>query len=135
MGGFTYQLFVKHCLQHTPGAELPDQLKLHKFDKVVLKGTDSDDECFSAFLSMCKRKDTGLKRFLKDHGVQQVFVTGVTLEQCVKETAQDALQSGFQTFVIVDACAPVDPEAEESTLRHLQALGIQLIEADKLMSS
>lgn len=135
MGGFTYQLFVQHCLQHTQGAELPDQLKLHKFDKVVFKGTDSDDECFSAFLSMCKRRDTGLVRFLKHHCVQQVFVSGVTLEQCVKETAQDALQAGFETSVIVDACAPVDPDAEESTLRHLQALGIQLIEADRMMYS
>ena len=132
--GFTYQLFVEHCLQHTQGAELPDQLKLHNFDKIVRKGTDPEDECFSAFCSMQKRKDTGLERFLKDHCVHQVYVTGVTLEQCVKETAQDALQAGFETFIIGDACAPVDPGAEEPTLQHLQALGAQVVESHKLRS-
>ena len=126
---------MKHCLQHTQGAELTDQLKLHTFDKIVRKGTDAEDECFSAFSSMQKRKDTGLKRFLKDHCVHQVYVAGVTLEQCVKETAQDALQAGFETFVIVDACAPVDPGEEKHLWQHLQALGAQLIESDKVMMS
>lgn len=132
MDGFTYQLFVKHCLQHSQGAELPDQLKRHDFDKIVRKGTDPEDECFSAFCSMRKRKDTGLERFLKDHYVHQVYVTGMTLEQCVKETVQDALQAGFETFIIVDACAPVDPGAENPTLQHLQGLGAQLIRADQV---
>ena len=81
---------------------------------------------------MRKRKDTGLERFLKDHRVHQVFITGMTLEQCVKETAQDALQAGFETFIIIDACAPVDPGAENPTLQGLQALGAQLINADKV---
>ena len=84
---------------------------------------------------MRKRKDTGLKSFLNEHGVQQVYVTGVTLEQCVKQTAQDAMHAGFDTFIIVDACAPVDPGAEKPTLQQLQALGAKLIQADEVASS
>ena len=109
--GITYQLFAEHCLQHSPGAQLPDQLQAYPFDKIIQKGEDIDDECFSAFASFGRRRDTGLAGFLRQHAVQQVFVTGVTLEQCVLQTAQDAIQAGFETIIIADACAPVDPQA------------------------
>lgn len=99
------------------------------------KGEDPDDECFSAFVSVHKRRDTGLEGFLKDHCVQQVYITGVTLEQCVKQTAQDAMQAGFDTFIITDACAPIHPGAEKATLQQLQALGAHLVESYEVTAS
>ena len=114
---------------------MPHELKLHKFDKVVRKGVDPDDECFSAFVSIQKRRDTGLEGFLKKHCVHQVYITGVTLEQCVKQTALDAIQAGFETFIITDACAPIEPSAEKATLQQLQALGVHLIGSDKIEAS
>ena len=131
--GVTYPLFVEHCLQNSPGAWLPNELQSHTFDKVIHKGADVDDECFSAFCSFGKRRDTGLASYLRQQAVQQLYVTGVTLEQCVKETVQDAIQAGFETTVIVDACAPVDPGAEDATLKELQALGAHLTESSKVL--
>ena len=130
-----YQLFVEHCLQNSQGAQLSADLDLYTFDKVICKGTDQDDECFSAFASVGKRRDTGLTSYLTQHAIQQLYVTGVTLEQCVKQTVQDAIHAGFETTVIVDACAPVDPKAEASTLRELQELGACLTESGKLVQS
>lgn len=114
---------------------MPHELQQHTFDRIVRKGTDLDDECFSAFASVQKRRDTGLEGFLKKHCVQQVYITGVTLEQCVKQTALDAMQAGFKTFIVTDACAPVDPCAEQATLQQLQALGAHLIESDQVAAS
>lgn len=123
---------MEHCLQNSQGAQLADGLDPYTFDKVVCKGTDQDDECFSAFASFGKHRDTGLSSYLKEHAVQQLYVTGVTLEQCVKQTVHDAIQAGFETTIIVDACAPVDPKAEDATLRELQELGACLAESDKV---
>lgn len=133
LDGITYQLFVEHCLQNTRGAQLPEQLKTHLFDKIVRKGTEPDEECFSAFASFGKRRDTGLAGFLRQRAVQHVYLTGVTLEQCVKQTAQDAIHAGFETTIIEDACAPVDPKQEIDTLEALKDLGAHLIKSQALL--
>ena len=66
--------------------------------------------------------------YLNEQGIQQLYVAGVSLEHCVKQTVQDAITAGFETFVIVDAIAPVDA-AEEGTLRELQLSSAGLIYA------
>ncbi len=123
----TYQVFATHCVQHSPGAHFPEQLELHTFDRIIQKGTDQDDECFSAFASFGKHRDTGLASYLQQHDIQQLYVAGVTLEQCVKCTVQDAVKAGFATYVIADACAPVDAGAEEQTLQDMHALGARIV--------
>ena len=127
VSGTTYSVFAPHCLQHSEGACFPKQLELHAFDKIVQKGTDQDDECFSAFASFGKRRPTGLANYLKEQNVQQLFVAGVTLEQCVKETVQDAIQEGLETYLISDACAPVNADAEAGVLRDLHGAGARLV--------
>ncbi|KAL0038779.1 hypothetical protein WJX79_007340 [Trebouxia sp. C0005] len=125
--GTTYSVFAKHCLQHSDGACFPKELELYAFDKIVQKGIDHDDECFSAFASFGKRRTTGLADYLKEQNVQQLFVAGMTLEQCVKQTVQDAIQEGFETYVVSDACAPVDADAEAGILQDLHRAGARLI--------
>ena len=127
--GTTYQVFAQHCVQHSEGACFPIELQQHKFDRIIRKGNDKDDECFSAFASFGKRRDTGLTSYLNEQGIQQIYAAGVTLEQCVQQTVQDAITAGFETSVIVDATAPVDAAAEEGTLQELQLSGARLIRA------
>ena len=127
VNGITYSVFAQHCLQHSEGACFPKELELYAFDKIVQKGIDQDDECFSAFASFGKRRTTGLANYLKEQNIQQVFVAGTTLEQCVKQTVQDAIQEGFETFLVSDACAPVDVDAEAGIVKDLCGAGARLI--------
>ena len=127
VNGTTYSVFAQHCLQHSEGACFPNELEIYAFDKIVQKGTDQDDECFSAFASFGKRRSTGLANYLKENNIQQLFVAGMTLEQCVKQTVQDAIQEGFETYLVSDACAPVDADAEVGILKDLHGAGARLI--------
>lgn len=127
VNGTTYSVFAQHCLQHSEGACFPKELNLYAFDKIVQKGIDQDDECFSAFASFGKRRTTGLADYLKEQNIQQLFVAGMTLEQCVKQTVQDAIQEGFETYLVSDACAPVDADAEAGILKDLHGAGARLI--------
>ena len=130
-----YDLYATHCVQHSQGAQIPKQLEWYKFDKILQKGVDQDDDCLSAFASFGKRRDTGLAGYLRQHNVQQLYILGVTLEQCIKETVQDSIKSGFETYVIADACAPVAASSEEETLQQMQLLGAKLTLAADVMKS
>ena len=134
MNGITYQVFAEHCLQHSRGASFPKQLEHFKFDKIIKKGTDKDDECFSAFASFGKHRDTGLADYLKQNGIKDLYIAGVTLEQCVLHSVKHAIQAGFEVFLLVDACAPVDADAEKQTIQELQHFGAKSVLSKSVLS-
>lgn len=92
-----------HCVQGTNGAEYHPELKLPASTHHVKKGTDKDAEDYSAFLG-----HPGLEAFLRENDVERVFVGGLTTEYCVKETVMDALEAGFDAFVLEDAVKGVN---------------------------
>src|SRR5215467_3625139 len=42
LNGISQVLWPDHCVPNTPGAQFHPQLKTHRFDKVIYKGTDPD---------------------------------------------------------------------------------------------
>lgn len=128
-----HTLFNAHCVQNTKGAEFATQLTTTRLDKVVQKGTDQDEECFSAFHSFCKRSDTGLTTWLRQHNINHVYVAGVALETCVKCSVEDSIQAGFATSLVSDACAPADADAEPGVLKGMEAAGCRIITAAELV--
>ena len=51
---------------------------------------------------------TGLAGYLKERGVDTVFVTGLATDFCVAWTAMDARKLGFTAYVIEDATRAID---------------------------
>jgi nicotinamidase/pyrazinamidase len=72
---------------------------------VFRKGTDRDAEAYSAFAG--KLGDIGLDDYFRAEGVDQVFVAGLALDFCVRQTALDAFGLGYHTTVLADATRPV----------------------------
>ena len=126
VNGIKYQLFDRHCVENTPGAEFPSDLNSHKYHKVIQKGTDKDEECFSAFCSDGKRQETGLADWLKQQGVVHLYIAGVALETCVQHTVTDALKAGFCVTLLQDACAPAQADRESDVWQLLQGLGCSM---------
>lgn len=124
--GIEYQLFDQHCVQNKHGAEFPSGLDSYKYHKVIQKGTDKDEECFSAFCSFAKRQETGLADWLKQQGVGRLYIAGVALETCVKYTVTDALKAGFCVTLVQDACAPAEADSETDVWQHLQRAGCSM---------
>jgi nicotinamidase-related amidase len=109
----------EHCVQGTSGAELHPALDRALVDLVIDKGQDRDTEGYSAFQA------TRLGDLLRERGVDHVTVVGLATDYCVKNTALDALQSGFGVTVDSTAVRGVDVQAGDSdrALEELRTAG------------
>lgn len=113
-----------HCLQGTEGAAYHPNLDLPAQTHHVKKGRDPDEEDYSAF-----KGGPDLDTFLREEGVERVFVGGLTTEYCVKNTLEDALDEGYQAFLLLDAVKPVDPDDGRAAVDEMLdqgAVGIEL---------
>jgi nicotinamidase/pyrazinamidase len=117
-----------HCLQGSEGAEYHPDLEFPDTVHHVKKGRDPDEEDYSAF-----KGGPDLGAFLEDHGVERVFVGGLTTEYCVKNTVEDALDRGFQVFLLRDAIKPVDPDDEDEAIAGMLEQGAVAVEADEFV--
>jgi nicotinamidase/pyrazinamidase len=111
-----------HCVQGTPGAELHPALDRAKVDVVIDKGQDPNSQGYSGF------QDTTLGDFLRDRGVDRLFVAGLATDYCVKNTVLDARRLGFDVTVIEDAVrgVEVDPGDSERALAEMRSAGAEL---------
>lgn len=94
-----FKIWPAHCVRKTYGADFPDHLHTDKLDKIFVKGTSTIDDGYSAFEATNKN----LAEYLKENRADELYVTGLTAEYCVKSTVLDALKNGFKTYVIKDA--------------------------------
>lgn len=51
---------------------------------------------------------SNLSTLFRDSAIKRVFVCGLALDYCVKCTAIDAADAGYETFVVEDAAKAVD---------------------------
>jgi nicotinamidase/pyrazinamidase len=126
--GLDQILWPDHCVQGSVGAEFVENLNLRPVRKVFRKGTDREIDSYSGFYDNGRRKATGLGAYLKEHTVKEVYIVGLATDYCVKYTALDALNLGFKTHLIKDACRGVDldPGDSERALSELQSQGIEI---------
>lgn len=101
-----------HCVRSTWGAELHPDLSTDA-DAIIRKGTRGEDG-YSAF-SMADpvtgaRSSTGLEALLRSRKITTVIVVGLAADVCVKATALDAMEAGFDTSVPWDLTRPVELE-------------------------
>ncbi|KFM79542.1 Pyrazinamidase/nicotinamidase, partial [Stegodyphus mimosarum] len=102
------KLWPRHCVQKSWGSELHSELKIAENAIFIYKGTCSDIDSYSAFWDNQKLSQTNLSEELKTRGVTDVFVSGLATDYCVGYTALHALEHGYRTILIEDACRGVD---------------------------
>ncbi len=66
---------------------------------------------------------TNLESMLKNRGIENLLVCGVTTEVCVNTTVREANDRGYRCIVIADACASYFPEFHEMGLKMIKAQG------------
>ncbi|CAB1207064.1 bifunctional nicotinamidase/pyrazinamidase [Acinetobacter bouvetii] len=104
----TQVLWPAHCVQGTADAELHPDLDLPTAQLVIRKGSHVHIDSYSAFLEADQKTTTGLAGYLKERGIDTVFIVGIATDFCVAWTAIDACKLGFQTYVISDATKSID---------------------------
>jgi nicotinamidase/pyrazinamidase len=121
-------LWPDHCVQDTAGAQLHPAIDWSTLDAVIRKGGDPRVDSYSGFRENHdpdgNRPATGLAGWLRERGVQEVFVCGLARDVCVLWTAQDAMTLGFRAHLLWDLTRPVSPASDAATRATLQAQGI-----------
>ena len=118
-----------HCVRETPGAGFPDELHIEKINQIFNKGTGAKDDGYSAF----EATNHNLAEYLKKKKIDLLYVTGLTAEYCVKSTVLDALEHGFNTFVIKDAVEGIRKQKNdfENSFVEMKKAGAIIIDNSK----
>jgi nicotinamidase/pyrazinamidase len=118
-----------HCIQNTYGAELHPDLRAPKSAIIISKAFKEDEEAYSGFKGIELESKRDLNSVLRGRGVKRVFVSGVVTEYCVKATALDAADLGYQVFLLIDAVKGINqpPGSEEQAVIEMLEKGIVLM--------
>ncbi|MDE1198801.1 MAG: bifunctional nicotinamidase/pyrazinamidase [Pseudomonas sp.] len=126
-------LWPEHCVQGTHGAALHADLAIDHAQLVLRKGCNAGIDSYSAFVEADRITQTGLAGYLKERGIDSVFVVGLALDFCVAWSALDARAAGFNTWIVADACKAIDLNGSlDKAWKDLQAAGVVRIESTDL---
>jgi nicotinamidase/pyrazinamidase len=134
LDGLTQVLWPDHCVQGTVGAELRNDLDKNKIKRVFQKGIDQNIDSYSGFFDNGHKRTTGLDNYLKQQGVNVVYVVGLATDYCVKFTALDAVDLGFKTILILDACKGVELQEGDvaRAVEEMRLKGVGIVIADRV---
>ena len=140
--------FVKswpvHCVAGSKGAALHRNLDTEDIDAYFRKG--KFDAAYSGFDGMLAPEDEvavgereahesaeedgepplTLDDWLRENDVEDVVVVGIATEHCVRATALDAINAGYNTTVLRDYVAGIDNDAADEALEELEDAGVEL---------
>ncbi|QBX41586.1 bifunctional nicotinamidase/pyrazinamidase [Pseudomonas fluorescens] len=127
-------LWPEHCVQGTSGAEFHPELNLPHAQLIIRKGCNPDIDSYSAFLEADRCTTTGLAGYLKERGIDTVYMVGLALDFCVMFSALDARAAGFNAFVVLDACRAIDRDGSlAAAMERMQTAGVGLIQSNQLI--
>jgi nicotinamidase/pyrazinamidase len=117
-------LWPPHCVQHDSGSELiiPDNVINGK----IKKGCNPLYDSYSGF-----QDDGGAKTELLDllHGlgIQKIIIYGLAIDYCVRATAIDAVDNGFDVYLPTDLCRGVTNNTTEQAIKEMVQRGITIL--------
>lgn len=134
--GHEQTLWPDHCVQGTPGAELFADLPWTHVEAIVRKGTDPGSDSYSGLRNNWnhagERPKTGLAGYLRERGIEELFLCGLARDFCVKWSAQDAAAEGFRTRCLWDLTRSVDPAGDEKVRSDLDDAGVKVVTLEAL---
>jgi nicotinamidase/pyrazinamidase len=117
-----------HCVAETWGADFHPDLDRALLQVIVSKATTPDQEAYSGF------QGTALAALLNERGVKRVLIGGLATDYCVKATAIDARQAGFEVIVLKDAIRGVEvtPGDCARAMEEMRQAGCTFLRTDQL---
>ena len=129
----TQVLWPDHCVQGTKDAALDADLHVPQAQLILRKGFHQEIDSYSAFMEADRRTPTGLQGYLRQRGIDQLFVAGLATDFCVAWTALDARALGFETYVIEDACRAIDLHGSlEAAWSNMELQGVRRIQSAEI---
>lgn len=118
-------IWPSHCVADTHGSALHPAIEKIA-DRVVDKGCDADKEAYSAF------EGTSLHEQLQAEGITTLIVSGLATDYCVKASALDATQLGYNVILLERACRGVNADNDGclAAIREMREQGIGISTED-----
>ena len=128
VNGVPQILWPVHCVQETHGANFAAGLNRERWARIFQKGADRQIDSYSGFFDNGRFKETGLRIYLRQQGVDSVHILGLATDYCVKFTALDSVSLGFRTQVILDGCRGVNLQLGDTqrAVEEMKAAGVSL---------
>lgn len=127
-------LWPDHCIQDSHGAQFHPGLDIPHTQLIVRKGGNPAVDSYSAFYEADQQTTTGLAGYLREKGVNTVYLVGLALDFCVAWSALHARREGFVTYVVLDACRAIDSDDSlEQALSAMQDAGVIFIQSRQLL--
>ena len=117
-------LWPPHCVQETENANI--LLDNDLFVAIVQKGKDKRYDSYSGFQDDGGAK-TEMNRILKENGIKELIVYGIATDYCVKATAIDAVDAGYNVTVVEGLSKGVAPDTTAEALAEMKAKGIIVV--------
>jgi nicotinamidase/pyrazinamidase len=101
-------LWPDHCIHGSAGAAFHPRLETTRAELVIRKGFRPEIDSYSAFYENDRRTPTGLAGYLRERGLQRIFMAGLATDYCVHYSAVDARRLGFDTVLVEAGCRAID---------------------------
>jgi len=120
-----FDKWPRHCIRETAGAAFHPDLKKDRIGRVFLKGTTDSDDGYSVF----EATNENLEEYLKENNVEEIYITGLATEYCVRASALDAARKGFEVYIIKEGVAGIKEDDVNQAVTEMEKAGIELITA------
>lgn len=129
-------LWPDHCVQNSSGAHFAKGLHRDRMEAVFHKGVDPRVDSYSTFFDNARKRSTGLADHLRKHHLKDLYFVGLATDYCVLYSVLDALDLGFNVWVIKDACRAINlkPGDEERALEKMEGKGAKMIDSSELLA-
>ncbi|MFC8303162.1 isochorismatase family protein [Specibacter sp. NPDC057265] len=134
----------EHCVAGTRGASLHRNLDTEDIDAYFRKG--KFDAAYSGFDGLLAPEDEvavgereahesadddagipqSLDDWLRENEVDEVLIVGIATEHCVRATALDAVNAGYDTTVLRSYVVGIDDDSVEEALEELAEAGVEI---------
>jgi nicotinamidase/pyrazinamidase len=121
-------LWPDHCVMGSQGAAFHPNLNIKKAELIVRKGYRKAIDSYSAFFENDHKTPTGLGGYLKERGFNRLTFVGLAFDYCVRYSAEDAKDLGFEVTVIEAATRAIDlGGTADATRKSFSERGIVLV--------
>src|SRR5699024_3289199 len=131
----TQVLWPDHCVQDSEGSDFHPDLLTSKSQLIIRKGFRKDIDSYSALFENDNATPTGLTGYLRDRGVNTLYVVGLATDFCVRWSVLDGMKEGFEMHVVEDAVKGIDLDGSvEEAWKEMLDAGAQKTSSEKLLS-
>lgn len=132
MQGLEQVLWPDHCMQGTAGADFSEKLCMDRVEAIFRKGMNPEIDSYSGLYDNGHLKSTGLADYLRSKDVTEVYLAGLAADYCVYFSAKDALQEGFQAYILEDATRAITPEGFKKAKADIEGRGGKVMQSHTL---